>query len=180
MSKKSVALDVRLEYPLLSPHGSIEGAIVVDSQKQLHQLVIDEDPLLEHLLRIAKPGARLSVIAEAAKPSPKGKSPHPVWMVASLSLADGKPKNQEQAMTVSGRVARINFARHGEPNGYVLHNGHFVHVKPDGFKMLDLGIGDRLKAEGEPRAVLPDGKSWVIDAKTVNGKAVGKHHPKPS
>jgi hypothetical protein len=175
MSKKPVSLDVRLEYPLLSPRGTIEGAIVVDGQKQIHQLVVDDDPVLEHALRTAKPGARLSVLAQAAAPSPKGKGDHPVWTVASLSSVNGKPANSERATAVSGRVARINFARHGEPNGYVLDNGHFVHVKPHGFKALDIGIGDRLEAEGEPRAMLPDGESWVVDARTVNGKPVGKH-----
>lgn len=177
MSKKPVSLDVRFEYPLLSPHGSVEGAIVVDSQKQIHQLVVDEDPVLEHALRAAKPGAPLSLLAQAAAPSPKGKSQHPVWMVTSLSSVNGKPANPERGTAVSGRVARINFARHGEPNGYVLDNGHFVHVKPDGFKTLDLDIGDRLEAKGEPRAILPDGESWVVDAKTINGKRVGKHPP---
>lgn len=51
----------------------------------------------------------------------------------------------------SGKVVRLNYARHGEVNGYQLEDCTFVHVKPEGAKRYKLRVGDRLTATGERR-----------------------------
>ena len=78
--------------------------------------------------------------------------------------------------TLSGKVARINFARHGEPNGAIPETGEFVHTKPRGAKAAKLRVGMELRVVGDMR-VSPDGFR-VIEAENING--IDIEHPKPS
>ena len=80
----------------------------------------------------------------------------------------GKPPGPEE---VSGKVERINYAKHGEPNGVVLDSGKFVHLKPDGFKKAGLKVGDAVTAKGP-------GHGDAVDAETVNGVELGHPHKK--
>jgi hypothetical protein len=58
---------------------------------------------------------------------------------------------EPEESTVRGKVARLNFARHGEPNGFVLEDGTFVHQKPEGAKKQRVRVGDLVRATGEMR-----------------------------
>ncbi len=74
-------------------------------------------------------------------------------------------------------VARLNFAKHGEPNGVVLDSGDFIHLKPDGMRQVGLKIGDRVEATGEARPMELGHR--VVEAVEVNGvrlKGKPKHH----
>ena len=53
---------------------------------------------------------------------------------------------------VSGTIVRLNYALHGEVNGYHLDDGTFAHVKPEGAKKYKLRVGDQVKANGSLRA----------------------------
>ena len=50
-----------------------------------------------------------------------------------------------------GKVVRLNYALHGDINGYQLDNDTFLHVKPEGAKKYQLDVGDIVKAVGERR-----------------------------
>lgn len=47
-----------------------------------------------------------------------------------------------------GRIIGLNYALHGEVNGYRLDDGTLVHVKPDGAKKYQLHVGDTICARG--------------------------------
>ena len=72
-------------------------------------------------------------------------------------------------------MARINFAKHGEPNGAILETGEFVHMKPHGAKAAKLKLGLELKVVGDIR-VSPDGFTG-IEAENING--IDIEHAKP-
>ncbi|QEH32947.1 hypothetical protein OJF2_14370 [Aquisphaera giovannonii] len=72
---------------------------------------------------------------------------------------------------MTGRVARLNFAKHGEANGVVLDGGEFVHLKPDGMKKLALAIGQEVTARG--KATSSQAGSLAIEAEAVNGVEIG-------
>ena len=103
------------------------------------------------------------------------KGDHPVYRLVTLNGADGKtlihssPGNAD-IVTVQGTVKRINYARDGAPNGVILESGEFIYLKPEGMKRIELKPGEQVTAEGTA-ALMPLGQQ-VIEAKTVNGKAV--------
>ena len=68
-------------------------------------------------------------------------------------------------------MARLNFTRHGEPNGVVLDTGDFVHLKPHGLRAAGLGVGDRVTAAG-PAKPLAGGAGRAVEAEEVNGTPV--------
>ncbi len=72
---------------------------------------------------------------------------------------------------VRGKVARLNFARHGEPNGFVLDDGTFVHQKPDGARKQRVRVGDRVRATGEVRV---GRAATVLEATSVIREAAPK------
>ncbi len=58
---------------------------------------------------------------------------------------------EPEEASVRGKVARLNFARHGEANGFVLEDGTFVHQKPEGATKHRVRVGDVVRATGELR-----------------------------
>lgn len=76
---------------------------------------------------------------------------------------------------VSGRVARLNYAKHGEANGVVLESGDLVHLKPDGMKKAGLGIGDEVTATGKGTTSQTGVKA--VDAESVNGVELRPKRP---
>lgn len=61
---------------------------------------------------------------------------HPVYRAAD---AEGE---------VTGEITRLNYALHGEVNGFILDDDTFVHLKPEGAKKAKLKLGDRIVAKG--------------------------------
>jgi hypothetical protein len=144
-------LDVDFVHIVFSPKGHVEG-FMAHADGANAQFVIDKHD------------------AKAAEPSPKGPAEHAVYELARITRVDGSvPKKAAATSGYSGKVARLNFARHGAPNGYVLDSGHFIHVRPDGCKRLKLKVGDAVQADGDACWLATDG-GWAVEAVTVNGK----------
>lgn len=176
---KPETIDGEFQYPIYSPKGGIEGALL-HAGNELVQLVFEPHggPGAEAFAGL-KAGEAVSVEARAAGPSDKGDAQHAVYRFERLVSVNGnKPAGPVPGARApySGIVVRLNFARHGEANGVVLDSGHFIHTKPDGMARLKLEVGDRVEADGEARPLV-NGAGQVVEAAVVNGKRVGK--PKP-
>jgi len=72
----------------------------------------------------------------------------------------------------TGVIDHLNYARHGEPNGAVLKDGSFLHMKPGGMKAAGVKAGQKITYKGERRTA-PDGQV-VIEVTEVNGKKLDK------
>ncbi len=118
----------------VSPKGHVEG-VLVQTSEGIAQLNFPKHGA-EDLLRKAAVGASIDVPVEREE----DEGDHPVYRAGEASAE------------LSGAVVRLNYALHGEVNGYHLDDGTFVHVKPDGAKRHKLRVGDRITVEG-PRRV---------------------------
>ncbi len=120
-------------------------------------------------------GQTVELVVEAEQPRPNGEALHPVYRLVSTmpgekSSGTAAPSNG----AIKGVVARLNYGRHGEPNGVVLDTGTFIHLKPVGMHQLKLKVGDRVEANGETHPMNVRGR--VVEATTVNGVQLkGKH-----
>ncbi|MCZ2498775.1 hypothetical protein GN316_18585 [Xylophilus sp. Kf1] len=194
------AIEGTFQHLIYSPKGAIEG-LLIDSEGAPTQFVTDpQDGSSLERLGALRAGQAVVVEGTEDKPSPKSpKSPkpskapkapespeasestdggtaHAVYRFQRLASVDGEDAGPPQRPAeVSGKVARFNYARHGEPNGFVLDSGDFVHTRPDGFAALGLAVGDDVHAEG-PSRPLVDGSGRVVEAHRVNGTAVAAAH----
>ena len=148
MTKKSHASALQLRGKVLayniSPKGQIEGA-VIETDSGLAQL------------NFAKHGAdarmmSLGVQVDVAVELEHDHGDHPVY---APSDADGQ---------ADGTIVRMNYALHGDINGYHLDDGTFVHVKPHDAKRYALRIGAKITATGARRF---GDTAVVIDADTI-------------
>lgn len=158
---------------IFSPRGEVEGLLLTDHGKPT-QLVVDKhDEQAQRLVSTLKTGQQLVVSSEELPPSSKGSGDHPVRaLVKVISIDAAVPRKiPKQGPGYAGTVARLNYARHGAPNGFVLDGGDFIHVKPDGFAKLKLKVGDKVTADGDAH-FLSTGGGWAVEATTVNGKKV--------
>lgn len=165
-------LKCRVLHYNFSPKGGLEG-LIVEAGGQTAQVVCPPY-LAPGLAAAVAEGAAVELAVEPAGPSDKGPAAHPVFDLLDLP-ATGDDAEGDAAD--AGTVTRLNYARHGAPNGVVLDTGDFVHLKPDGFRQLGLQVGDRVAFEGDSKAMTLGGR--VIEATTVNGVAVRrkpKHH----
>lgn len=118
-----------------------------------------------------------SLIAEGAKASffveeeeDERPSHHEVFRLIRFTGTNHqilKVEVEAEPVKVKGVVSRINFARHGEPNGAILDSGDFIHMKPQGAKAVGLEPGMQLTVEGEARRSFVSAR--VIEAAVVNG-----------
>lgn len=112
----------------LSPKGAIEGALL-ETEDGLAQINLG-----------------------------KGQAPSETWKLgATLELrARAEPSHGKHGVyeligddSIAGRVERINYARHAKPNGFVLEDGTFIHLKPEGAQRhRAIKVGDRVRARG--------------------------------
>jgi len=155
-----------------SPQGGIDG-FLLHSDGQTVQVNVTPDVGFAVVRGI---GQHVEATVEPVMRSGKHpKGDHPVYQLVTLAGPDGKTLIHASAgnadiVTVQGKVKRINYARTGEPNGVILESGEFIYIKPEGMKRIELNQGDQVTAEGTA-ALMPLGQR-VIEAKTVNGKAV--------
>ena len=165
-------LDVDFVHVVFSPKGHVEG-FMAHADGANAQFVVDKhDEKSGAIIASLSSGQRLSVAARLAEPSPKGPADHTVYDLSKIIRVDGAlPKKAITQSGYSGKVARLNFARHGAPNGYVLDTGHFIHVKPEGCKRLKLKLGDSIQADGDAHWLATDG-GWAVEATKVNGKGM--------
>jgi len=156
-----------------SPKGGVEG-LLLEAEGQTVQFVLAKnDEAGATLVSSIKPGQSLTVAGDAMPPSNKGEGVHPVHALDKITAIDGKaPKRAAAAASgYSGKIVRLNYARHGAPNGFVLDTGDFIHVKPEGFAKLGLKVGDAVSADGDAH-FLSTGGGWAVEATKVNRKAV--------
>ncbi len=164
----------KFQYLIFSPKGSVEGVLLNVDRKPAQIVFARQDAAAPRGFTGLKKGQRVVVQAKRHGPSPKGESDHAVFGFISLTSIDGRKPAKRAAETpagFTGVVKRINYARHGEPNGVVLDTGIFVHTKPEGFAALKLKVGDKIRADGAARA-LQTGGGQVVEATLVNGKRI--------
>jgi hypothetical protein len=154
-----------------SPKGEIEG-LLLDTSTGTVQVNFPHGP--EAGARPTPPPGttlRLAVAPDrhAAKHEP---GDHQVCEFVSDADAGPDPTDGNRA---EGVVVRLNYARHGEPNGVVLDTGDFVHLKPHGMRLAALAVGARVVAEGPARPTVTGHRA--VDATVVNGVEIG--HKKP-
>ncbi|RYZ13406.1 MAG: hypothetical protein EOO24_00025 [Comamonadaceae bacterium] len=160
----------RFQQLVYSPTGQIEG-LLIDTDGVPTQFVTDpHDAAFRDTLLRLRPGQAL--VLEGAEQDGPGHEPaaHVVYRLDRIARIDGKdpqPAASSGETVVEGTVLRLNYARHGAPNGVVLDTGDFVHTRPDGFAVLAPAVGDRIRAAGEPRHELVTGGGRVIEARQV-------------
>ena len=139
------SLEGSFQYLIYAPKGEIEGVLVHCDDKPL-QLVIDKhDVEAAEAFDGVTVGQMVKVRAAESEPSPKGAASHPVYEFSALESIDGKKpikRKPTPGPAYQGKVARLNFARHGEANGVVLDTGDFIHTRPEGMKRLRLKAGE--------------------------------------
>lgn len=154
---------------LFSPKGGIEGVLLSVNRKTIQVSMSPKDGAV--LSRICAAGKRLRVLATRDHSPKTAGSAHPVYEFESLADASGEPIKSSDAdaghETVKGVVAALHFARHGQPNGVVLGNGEFIHLRPDGMTETGLRVGSKVSAVGRP-GVTVFNTLW-LDAHQVNG-----------
>jgi hypothetical protein len=151
--EKSEHLCGLLQQLLFSPKGGIEGMMLrVDSR--IVQVSMRHDEADAKTLQQAV-GQPIELKA-SVDDSPKARGgTHAVYQLRAIKMLDGKsvpPKGAAHA--ISGVVASIHYAKHGEPNGVVLESGEFIHTRPPGMKKLKLELGAKVTAKGELRMTI--------------------------
>jgi hypothetical protein len=152
MPKKNRPEPTRVRGKLLafnvSPKGHIEGALIktVDGTAQVNF----PKHKAEALARTMAVGSDVDLKAELETEE----FDHPVY-VASETGGEAELK---------GKVVRLNYALHGEANGFHLDDGTFVHLKPEGAKRWGVSVGDSVTAAGLRRLGVA---SAVLEARTV-------------
>jgi len=156
-----------------SPKGGVEGLLLEAEGGAVQFVLAKDDEASAALVASLRPGQAVVVAGEPAPPSSKGTGAHPVRSLDKIISVDGKPPRKPAASAggYAGRIVRLNYARHGAPNGYVLDTGDFIHVKPEGFAKLGLKVGDAVTAEGDAH-FLATGGGWAVEATKVNRKSV--------
>ena len=145
----------------LSPKGFCES-FLMSHGKHIVQINFADDAG-ENAAKGIKPGRTITVNAESFEDARSARRPAFSWI--------GQSKASYQ-----GIVKQINYARHGEPNGAILEDGEFVHLRPGGAKAVKLKLGQKLAVEGESRTS-PSGHV-VIEAAVANG--IELHSGKPA
>jgi len=144
----------------VSPKGHIEGALVATEKgtkgtmKSTVQLNFP-GPDGEDRPRDLRVGAAIDVIADFDRDD----GDHPVYRAAPAQAETG------------GTITRLNYALHGEVNGWHLDDGTFVHVKPEGARKHRFRVGDRITVAGRRR--------HGVDATVVEAHAVGRAQDRP-
>lgn len=117
----------------MSPKGEIEGAMI-DTSSGLHQLNFPK----HHAHALAK-SMRVGSRIDLDVTREKGDGEHAVFLAGDDA-------------EVTGTIKRLNYALHGEVNGYQLSDATFVHVKPEDARKHRLAVGDRITVTGHKRS----------------------------
>ena len=153
-----------------SPNGKVEGLLVEISGRPA-QVVFPHNKGTE-LARTIPLGETIDLIVEPA--SQNGDSSHPVYRFVSVEPSEKSDGGDTPASdAILGNVARLNYTRHGEPNGVVLDQGDFIHLKPHGMRQMALKVGDGVQADGKSRSMEFGGR--VVEATSVNGVELHGH-----
>ena len=162
--EKSESLSGLLQRLLFSPKGGIEGLLLKVDSKAI-QISMEPGSADANALNDAV-GKPIEVKASADH-SPKTKyGAHPVYQLDGITKLAGKAFKSNVTQPISGIVAHIHYAKHGEPNGVILESGEFIHTRPPGMKKLKLQIGSKVVVHGEARVTVLG--TALIEAHEVN------------
>jgi len=155
-----------LQQLLYSPKGGLEGFLIAIRDKTIQ---VSMNPASADVGALSRAlGRRIEVTAEPDH-SPKTKEAvHPVYKLHAITKVGGKAwkSNGKGHDKVSGSVASIHYAKHGEPNGVILESGEFIHTRPHGMEKLKLRVGSKVVAHGERRVTVLG--TTLIEAREVN------------
>jgi hypothetical protein len=163
---KAQTVTGQLQQLLFSPKGGLEGLLITVRSKPVQ---VSMPPATADVGALSRALGRSIEVKAVPDHSPKTKEgAHPVFKLSSITKLAGKPfkSNAEDHDRVSGVVALIHYARHGEPNGVILESGEFVHTRPHGMKKLKLSVGSTVVAHGERRMTVLG--TSLIEAHRVN------------
>jgi hypothetical protein len=167
---KMQTLTGSLQQLLYSPKGGLEGFLIAVRNKTLQ---VSMNPATADVGALSQAlGRRIEVTAEPDH-SPKTKdAAHPIYKLGAITKVAGKAfkSNGKGHGEVSGSVASIHYAKHGEANGVILESGEFIHTRPHGMKMLKLRVGSKVVAHGERRMTVLG--TTLIEAREVNRVAI--------
>jgi hypothetical protein len=158
------SLSGHLQRLLFSPKGEIEG-LLLDVDSKIIQVSMEPRSTDANVLNdsVGKP----IEVAASADHSPKTKGgAHPVYQLDRIRKLGGKAFNAERSQPISGVVASIHYAKHGEPNGVILESGEFIHTRPHGMKELKLKVGSKVIANGNIRTTVLG--TTLVEAHEVN------------
>lgn len=155
-----------------SPKGEIEG-LVLDTAAGPVQVNFPHGPKGASCPTPAPGSAVRFVVRDDHHAADHDPGEHPVCEFVADADAGS---DAARPPAVEGVVARLNYARHGEPNGVVLDTGDFVHLKPHGMRLVTLAVGDRVVAEGPSRQAV-NGR-LVFEAAVVNGVEITHGRPR--
>ncbi len=180
------SLQGTLAQHIYSPQGEIEGLLLLVGNVPVQFVVApeqrEEAAALQPSQRLELEGtvrppphkhAHKHTHKHAHKHTHRGEAEHDVYDLFAIGKVDGKqpPAAHGPSRQFAGVITRFNYAKHGEPNGYILDSGDFIHTKPQGFKQLGLEIGEHLDGRGAGSR-LSSGAGWVFEAEKINGTAL--------
>lgn len=130
----------------ISPKGHIEGALVETQDGSAQVNFHKHDG--QSLARSMPVGSRFDLKVSFERED----GTHPVYVV------------DDEEAEAEGTVVRLNYALHGDVNGYHLDEGTFVHVKPKGARKYQMLVGEQVKATGSRH---PGTDAVVLEAHAV-------------
>lgn len=151
MKKDSISINGTVQAYLLNRAGQVDGLLLSDG-KQLHL-----PPHLSATLQEAvKPGDTIDALVEPGEESPLGEEFRTKSLTntqTNQTVTDqppSPPPTPGQPMHVEGIVANWLVGHKGEPKGFILSDGTYLHVPPQVGKPLTARVktGDQLSAQG--------------------------------
>lgn len=166
---KSELLSGTCQGLLFSPKGGIEG-LLLKTAGHIVQISMPAE-IGAAMAQKTGPGKRLRVLATADHSPKTAEGAHPVFQLEALADAAGRaidwPAEADGLTAIRGTVARIHYAKHGQPNGVVLESGEFIHLRPHGMAAVGIGVGAKLSARGELRMTVLGTR--MLEARHANG-----------
>jgi hypothetical protein len=161
---KSESLSGHLQQLLFSPKGDIEGLLLKVGSNPIQ---VSMEPAGADAKALNNAVGKPIQVRASPDHSPKAKDgAHPVYQLESITTLAGKAFKSSAPPPISGAVAHIHYAKHGEPNGVILESGEFIHTRPHGMKKLKLQVGSKVVAHGEARLTILG--TALIEAHEVN------------
>ena len=165
MPGKSKAETIRgkLQQLLFSPKGGIEGMLLSVGGSPI-QVSFEAGSVDVKLLAQAM-GKPVELMAEEDHSPKSRKGEHPVYKLETWAKIANKSVASNHG-SITGIVAGIHYAKHGEPNGVILASGEFIHTRPHGMKKVRLEVGSSVSASGEVRSTVLGTR--LLEADEVN------------
>jgi hypothetical protein len=166
---KSELLSGTCQDLLFSPKGGIEGLLLKVDGKTVQ--VSMPAHIGSVMAQKTGSGKRLRLLARADHSPKTSDAAHPVYEFEALADAAGEaiewPVDGEGLTSMRGKVSRVHYAKHGEPNGVVLESGEFIHLRPHGMAAVGIGVGAKVSAKGELRMTILGTR--MLEARHANG-----------